>query len=132
MENTSRKIKEETLYSQKMEASAVNLKYYGRMNAPTSSAHIKGPCGDEMEFYLIIEDETIKEISFYSKGCALSRICGSMTAELAMGKRIEEALDISPKKVIALVDGLPESHRHCSILAVNTLYKAIAEYTLKP
>jgi NifU-like protein involved in Fe-S cluster formation len=30
-------------------------KYFGRMNDPTSSSYLKGPCGDSMEFYLVFE-----------------------------------------------------------------------------
>ncbi len=107
-------------------------KYYGRMNDPTSSAYVKGPCGDEMEFYLVINDNIITDITFYTDGCITTQVCGAMTAQLAKGKQIWEALDISPKKVMDLLNDVPADHKHCSILAVSTLYKAIAEYLLRP
>ena len=123
---------EEGLYSQELVSLASEPKYYGRMNSPTSSAYIKGPCGDEMEFYLVIENNVIKDISFYTEGCIATRVCGSMIADQAKGKSIKEALDISPKKVMELLNGLPANRSHCTILAVSTLYKAIADYLLKP
>jgi nitrogen fixation protein NifU and related proteins len=104
---------------------------FGRMNDPTAAALIKGPCGDEMEFYLVINDKIIEEIKFYTKGCVATRVCGAMTAQLALGKSIDEALGISPKIVIDALACLPEDHCHCSILAVSTLYRAIADYLLQ-
>jgi len=110
---------------------AKNPKHFGRMNDPTGGAYIKGPCGDEMEFYLVIKNRVIEEVKFYTEGCIATVVCGSLTAQLALGKSIDEALGISPKKVIEALNGLPEDHCHCSILAVSTLYRAIADYLLK-
>lgn len=107
-------------------------KYFGRMNAPTSSAYIKGPCGDEMELYLVIEDNVINEIKFYTEGCIATRVCGEAVCELAAGGSIDEALAISPAKVINMLNGLPADHCHCSILAVSALYRAVADHLLKP
>lgn len=125
-------IHEEEIYPVDLVKMAKEPKHYGRMNDPTSSAYLKGPCGDEMEFYLVIENNIIKDIKFYTEGCIATRVCGTMTAELAIGENIENALNISPKKVMDLLSGLPKNHSHCSILAVSTMYKAIANYLLKP
>ncbi|NQT33266.1 MAG: iron-sulfur cluster assembly scaffold protein [Candidatus Omnitrophica bacterium] len=121
---------DERLYGERVTKLVKDTKHFGRMNAPTSSAYIKGPCGDEMEFYLVIKDKIIEEVKFYTEGCITTRICGSMTAQLALGKTVEDALGISPRKVIDLLKGLSENERHCSILAVSTLYKAIVDYLL--
>jgi len=110
---------------------AKDPKHFGRMNDPTGGAHIKGPCGDEMEFYLIINNGVIEDVKFYTEGCVTTIACGSMAAQLAIGKSIENALGISPKMVISKLSGLPEEQRHCSILAVSALYKAIVDYLFK-
>ena len=104
---------------------------FGRMNDPTVAASIKGPCGDEMEFYLVIRENIIEEVKFYTEGCIATRVCGAMTAKLALGKSIQGALGISSKTVIESLAGLPEDYCHCSILAVSALYKAIANYLLE-
>lgn len=106
-------------------------RYFGRMNDPTASSYLKGPCGDSMEFYLLIENEMITGIKYYTEGCQATRACAAMTARLADGKKIKEALSISAGDVIACLKGLPEDHLHCSILSVSTLYRAIADYLLK-
>ena len=108
-----------------------NEKYCGRMNDPTSSSYLKGPCGDEMEFYLVIEDKKITDIKYYTDGCGATRACAAMAAHLAYGKTINEALNISAGEVIKQLEGLPADHLHCSILAVSTLYRASADYLLK-
>jgi len=107
-----------------------NSEFFGRMNDPSSAACLKGPCGDDMEFYLIIESEKIADIKYYTEGCNATKSCGAMTAFLAQGKTIEEALKISAGEVMASITDLPKDHRHCSILAVSTFYRAIADYLL--
>ncbi len=108
-----------------------NQKFFGRMNDPTSSSYLKGPCGDSMEFYLVLENKTITDIKYYTDGCGATRVCAAMAAQMAYGKTINEALAISAGEVIVRLKGLPEDHLHCSILAVSTLYRAIADYLLK-
>ena len=103
---------------------------FGRMNDFTASSYIKGPCGDSMEFYLLIKDNIIKDVKFYTDGCISTIACGSVTARLTLGKSIEEALGISAKRVFDELHEYPGITCHCSILAVSTLYKAIASFLL--
>lgn len=107
-------------------------KLFGRMNGPTSSSYLKGPCGDSMEFYLVIENDVITDIKYYTEGCHATRACAAMTAKSALGKNIGQALNISAGDIIGALKGLPRDHLHCSILAVSTLYRAIADYLLQP
>ncbi len=39
---------------------AAEDKFFGRMNDPAAAASIKGLCGDEMEFHLVIRDGRIE------------------------------------------------------------------------
>ena len=120
-----------SIYPENIVVLAKNPKHFGRMNDPISSALIKGPCGDEMEFYLVIENGIIEKAKFYTEGCISTLVCGEIAARQAEGKSIEQALAISPKQIIDLLGNLPQDHCHCSILAVSTLYRAIADYLLK-
>lgn len=108
-----------------------NPKYYGRINDPTSSSYLKGPCGDAMEFYLVVDKDKIVEIKYFTDGCHATRACAAMAAKLAEGKTIKDALLVSAGEVIRRLKGLPEDHLHCSILSVSTLYRAIADYLLR-
>ena len=106
--------------------------FFGRMNDPTAAAVVRGPCGDEMEFYLFVRDGFIKDIKCYTEGCGYTRNCGLAVAREALGKTIRDALGINPKAIIDRNECLPREGRHCAILAVSTLHRAIADYLLQP
>ncbi|MCF7908575.1 MAG: iron-sulfur cluster assembly scaffold protein [Candidatus Omnitrophica bacterium] len=130
MKNSSNK-EETTGYPKEFVSLLNDPKFFGRMSDPTASSYLKGPCGDSMEFYLVIEDRKITDIKYYTDGCGATRACAAMVANLAYGKTINEALTVSAGEVITRLKGLPEDHLHCSILAVSTLYRAIAGYLLR-
>lgn len=129
MENKCRDV--DGKYPLEIAETAAGRKYFGRMNDPTSSSYLKGPCGDSMEFYLVITDGMIREIKYYTDGCCSTRACAAVAAELADGKTVEEALCISAGEIISRIKGLPEDHLHCSILSVSALYRAIADFMLR-
>lgn len=106
-------------------------RYFGRMNDASGTAQIKGLCGDEMEFYIVIENNIISCIKYYTDGCRYTKACALTACALAFNKPFKEALRISPQEVIEGLKDLPREYIHCSILAVNTLHKAIADYLLK-
>jgi nitrogen fixation protein NifU and related proteins len=103
----------------------------GRMNDPSGSAWVKGLCGDTMEMYLIIENNRITEAKFYTDGCDYTIACGNTVTEFALNKTIEQVLSLSPKYIMDRIKDLPEENIHCTILAVNTFHKAVADYLLK-
>jgi len=107
-------------------------KYFGQMNDPSGSAYIKGICGDQMEFYIVVENNKIIDVKFHTDGCVYTSACGAMACKLAIGKTIQDALGVSAGQIITELKVLPKSHVHCAILAVSTLYKAIADYLLRP
>jgi len=119
------------IYSQKTIEYFIKPKNLGRMNDPHAAAEVKGLCGDIMEFYLLLKDNRISEILFFTDGCGPTIACGSVVTEIAKGKSIKKALKISPADVVDKLGGLPEESIHCAILAVITLYQAIADYLLK-
>ena len=106
--------------------------FFGRMNDPTAAAVLRGPCGDEMEMYLVVRKGIIEDIVYYTEGCQHTRSYGLAVAKRAKGKTIWDALGISPKIIIDSEQTLAEDERHCAILAVSTLYRAIADYLLAP
>ena len=106
--------------------------FFGRMNDPTASASIKGLCGDEMEFHLVIQDDRIEDVRYYTNGCGNTRSCGRAVARRAKGRNVTDALSISAGEIIRSGECETDSHRHCAILAVTTSYRAIADYLLTP
>ncbi|MBN1505819.1 MAG: iron-sulfur cluster assembly scaffold protein [Sedimentisphaerales bacterium] len=102
--------------------------FYGRMNDPSAGAWVTGPCGDTMEFYLVIENDIIRQVKYHTDGCGFTRLCGRIVATYVQGKPLVEALSLSSKAVLDALPQLPPEHRHCAILAVSTFYKAVGQY----
>lgn len=50
-------------------------------------------CGDKVEVFLVIENELIKDISFFGDGCAISKASASMMTEFLMFKSKNEAIE---------------------------------------
>jgi nitrogen fixation NifU-like protein len=103
----------------------------GRIEDPDAKAIEGSPaCGDMVAVYLKVDDETqrISDIKFESYGCASNIATGSIITELAKGKTLEEAKEISWKQASEALGGLPPIKTHCSVLAVDGLRAAIENY----
>lgn len=74
-----------------------------------------------------LADDIIAAIGHIPQGCMYTIACASAVCGLALGKTLDEALLIQPEDVERELGGLPEDHRHCARLAVNTLGEALAE-----
>lgn len=85
-------------------------------------------CGDLMEMSVKIEDDVITDIKFRTFGCGAAIATSSMATELIMGKRIDEALEISNRAIAEALDGLPPIKMHCSVLAAEALRATLADY----
>jgi len=92
---------------------------------------IKGPCGDTMKITLEISNGRITNACFCTDGCGPTIACGSMLTKMIKGKYLREIKDISSLQLLEALEGLPVEHTHCSILAINTLHKAIKNYYKK-
>ena len=73
---------------------AQNPRNVGPLQSYHGHARITGPCGDTMEFWLQIRNKRIQRANFMTDGCGSSLASGSMTAELATGKTVEDACRI--------------------------------------
>jgi len=88
-------------------------------------------CGDFTRIYLKIEDGRIIDARFKTFGCAAAIASSSMTTELIKGKTIDEAIKVSNETVSEALGGLPETKRHCSVMAEDALRAAIEDYRKK-
>ncbi|MBF0363437.1 MAG: iron-sulfur cluster assembly scaffold protein [Oligoflexia bacterium] len=105
--------------------------YFGRMSDPTSASRIQGPCGDDMEFYLVIKDDVLEEVKYFTEtGCFNTIIAGRSVARRVIGKNIYEALSVNPAIIIKEEKELATEGQHCAILATTTFYRAVAFYLL--
>ncbi len=88
-------------------------------------------CGDLMKIYLKVEDDVITDIRFKTFGCAAAIATSSMITEMAEGKTLKEAYDITRDDVAYELEGLPPIKMHCSNLASDALREAIKDYLRK-
>jgi nitrogen fixation NifU-like protein len=116
------------VYSEKVIERWLNPGNLGKIRKPDGFAKIKGPCGDTMQISFTVKDGRLSRIKFTTDGCASSIAAGSMATELAQGKRVEEAAEISQQMILEALEGLPEESVHCALLASNTLREAIKNY----
>ncbi|MFC1956817.1 iron-sulfur cluster assembly scaffold protein [Chloroflexota bacterium] len=107
---------------------ATNPRNLGGMDNADGFARITGPCGDTMEIWLRVKDNTIVEIKFMTDGCGTTLATGSMVTELTRAKTTVQALQISQQNFLDALGGLPDESKHCALLAANTLNAAIRNY----
>ena len=116
---------EEQAYSKIVIQEYRNPSNFGVLKNPDAIGKIKGPCGDTMEISVKVENDQIIKCTFDTDGCGASVACGSIVTEMAEGKLIRNARNITQKKILQFCGGLPEEDQHCALLAANTLQKAI-------
>ena len=106
-----------------------NPRNFRKLEAADGYAKNTGSCGDTMEMFLRVKDETVTECTFQTDGCGTTAVCGSVATELAAGKTFLEALGaVSAAEILRVLGGLPESSVHCAQLAAETLRRALADY----
>ncbi len=88
-------------------------------------------CGDVMNIYINVKDNIIEDIKFKTYGCGAAIATSSILTEMAKGKSLEEAEQITNEDVANELGGLPPVKMHCSNLAADALYDAIKKYRQK-
>ena len=109
-----------------------NPSNYGVLDKHTYMAEGRNPlCGDQLTVYLNLNsDNTIEDISFEAKECAISVASASIMSEVVKGKSVDDAETIKNTE-IATELSLPPVKIHCSILAEDAIKAAVADYKKK-
>jgi len=118
-------------YSEKVMEHFTNPRNVGRIEDPDAKSVEGSPaCGDMVAVYLRVDSETqeIEDIKFESYGCASNIATGSIITELAKGRTLEQAKEITWQQASDELGGLPPIKTHCSVLAVDGLRAAIQNY----
>jgi nitrogen fixation NifU-like protein len=116
-------------YTKKTIDNFLKPKNVGKISEPDGYAQIGNMvCGDQLDFFLKVEQGKIKDVKFLSFGCASNIATASVLTEKVKGMTIAEAKKYPWQKVVAELGGLPNQKIHCSVMAVDGLKKAIADY----
>jgi nitrogen fixation NifU-like protein len=120
------------VYSEKVLSHFRNPHNVGEIKDADGVGSVGNPvCGDMMTMYIKVKDDKIEDIKFKTYGCGAAIATSSMTTELAKGKTLKEAMEITRQSVADAMDGLPPVKMHCSNLAADALHEAIKDYRKK-
>jgi len=88
-------------------------------------------CGDVMKLQLKLdEEERIIDVKFKTYGCGSAIASSTMFVEMLKGKTIEEAKLVKDKDIAEALE-LPPIKLHCSVLAEDSIKKAIEDWENK-
>lgn len=119
-------------YSEKVIDHFQNPRNVGEIKDADGVGEIGNPvCGDMMSFYIKVKDNTIDDVKFKTFGCGAAIAVSSMVSEMAKGKTLDEAMEITNASVAKELGGLPPNKMHCSNLGADALHKAIEDYRKK-
>ena len=87
-------------------------------------------CGDVMRLQLKLDGNTIEDVKFKTYGCGSAIASSTLFVDMLKGKTIQEAKQIKDKD-IAEARELPPIKLHCSVLAEDSIAKAIEDWENK-
>jgi len=116
------------VYSETTIDHAMNPRNVGNLKDADGFAKVTGPCGDTMEIWLKVRNDTVSDASFMTDGCGTTIASGSMVTEMARGRNIVEIQRISQQTVLNALSGLPEESEHRALLEANTLKETVKDY----
>jgi nitrogen fixation protein NifU and related proteins len=95
---------------------------------PTHTAKLQNTtCGDEIEVFMMIEDNVIKEIGFIGEGCSISIASASILCEALFKKDMSALQKITQDNLISemLQIDLTPTRTKCATLPLEAIHKAI-------
>ena len=120
------------MYSEKVLDHFRNPRNVGEIEDADGVGTVGNPvCGDMMSIYIKVKDDRIDDVKFKTFGCGAAIATTSMTTELAKGKTLDEAMEITRQDVADELGGLPPVKMHCSNLAADALHEAVKNYREK-
>ena len=104
-----------------------NPRGHGLLDGADALAEGQNPlCGDEVTVSLRFEGETIAEVGFEGRGCAISQAATSMLTEIVIGRNAEDVARM-PKEELLEEIGIPLTpvRLKCALLGLGVLKVAL-------
>jgi len=117
------------MYSAKVMDHFTNPRNVGVIDDANVVVKVGDPgCGDALLIFLRIGEERVQDIKYKIYGCGAAIATSSIASEMAMGRTLDEVLQISEESIATALDGLPAEKMHCSNLAASALHAAVQHY----
>lgn len=119
-------------FNQKIIEHFTNPRNIGEIENADGFAVIGDPrCGDYIKVWIRIKDEIIIDFKYKVFGCWGAISTTSVVSELAIGKSLKNASQLTDDDVIKELGGMPANKQHCSLLGIQGLRTAIAQFLIK-
>jgi nitrogen fixation protein NifU and related proteins len=119
----------ESLYREVILDHYKNPRGHGVIEDADAEAEGQNPlCGDEVSIYVAFGDdgETIDDVKFSGRGCAISQAATSMLMEMTKGRTADEVATLDKDELLAEI-GVPLTpvRLKCAMLGLTTLKVAL-------
>ncbi len=104
---------------------------YGTIEDHDVTYHDSNPlCGDSIDIDMKIDGDTVSDIKFHGKGCAICMACSSVLTEMAKGKGIDEVRGIGKDDILGELGlgNLQAVRIKCALLSLKVLKYALYSY----
>jgi nitrogen fixation protein NifU and related proteins len=103
----------------------LNPRNSGLMREPDGvGAEEYAGCGDLARFFLRVREGRVSDVRCQTYGCGPTIAAASAAGELALGRAVEELLNLKPEEVEEAVDGLPDDRKHAADVVAGALRAA--------
>jgi nitrogen fixation protein NifU and related proteins len=120
---------DETFYREIILDHYKNPRGHGVLDDADAEAEGKNPlCGDEVSIYVAFgeDGETIDEVKFAGRGCAISQAATSMLTEMVQGRTAKDVAELDKDELLEEI-GIPLNPMRlkCAMLGLTTLKVAL-------
>jgi nitrogen fixation protein NifU and related proteins len=119
----------ESLYREVILDHYKNPRGHGVIDGADAEAEGQNPlCGDEVSIYVTFgeDGETIDDVRFSGRGCAISQAASSMLMEMTKGRTAQQVAELDKDELLAEI-GVPLTpvRLKCAMLGLTTLKVAL-------
>ncbi len=100
----------------------------GVIEHPDMFSHGNNPvCGDDITVYLRVNNDTITDVKFDGRGCAISQASASMLTEKVKGMKLADVANLTADDIKEMLHiPLSAVRMKCATLSLNTIHEATA------